>query len=386
MNMKLDSLKLLVLIQLFFWMRVGIIEPVFVLFIRRTGVTVTEIGWLMMANSIGWAIFEPTFGIVADRLGKKRLIIYSIAATSIIYVAYTFATSIWHFYLIIFAMSSNMAAGVVSLRAMMMDLLPTTGTGRAYGRYSAIIAIGSIIGPPLGGFLANTVDYTVPFYLSGGLGIICLATVIPLQYSDNPTSKTPITPKTSNQGGMMTKPLLGILLVRLVFMFNMNFQRSFLPIFLHESPSLKASETEIGFYMGTMRLTTAFSQLFLGNLADKIGNKKLIVAGLAIGGLSYLSLFPISQVPLLYPLGALQGIAFSAADMSMMLHLMAVTPKNSSGKSMGIYGLSEDIGVMIASPTMGAIYEGNGPSSSILFISAVLICNAAASLFLIKKR
>lgn len=44
MNVKLDSLKLLVLIQLFFWLRVGIIEPVFVLFIRRTGVTVTEIG------------------------------------------------------------------------------------------------------------------------------------------------------------------------------------------------------------------------------------------------------------------------------------------------------------------------------------------------------
>ena len=382
---KIDSLKLLVVIQLFFWLRVGVIDPVLVLFIRRIGITVTQIGLLMMVNSVGWAVFEPIFGVVADRIGKKRLIIYSIASTSLVYVSYTFATSIWHFALIMFAMSSNMAAGVVSIRAMMMDLLPTSGIGKVYGRYNAIVAMGNIIGPLLGGFLADTVSYFAPFYVSGGLGIICLATVLPLRYNERPISKASLTMKTLDRSKLMTKPFMGILFTRLVYMFNMNFQRSILPIFLHESQSFRASEVEIGFYMGIMRFTTALSQLFLGTLADKVGSKKLIVSDLAIGGLSYLSLIYLNEVPFLYLLGALQGIFFAAVDMSMMLYLMTITPKDSSGKAMGVYGLSEDIGGMISSPTLGMVYERIGPLSAIFFISTVLICNAIFSISLIKK-
>lgn len=68
---------------------------------------------------------------------------------------------------------------------------------------------------------------------------------------------------------------------------------------------------------------------------------------------------------------------FAAIDMSMMLHLMAITPRESSGKAMGIYWLAEDIGGMIASPTLNTIYKRISSSFSIFFISTVLRVNAA---------
>lgn len=355
------------------------------LFFRGMGITVTQIGLLMMVQSSGWAIFEPVFGIVADRLGKKRLMIYSVITTSIIYVSYTFASSIWHLYLIMFAMSSNMAAGAVSGRAMIVELIPASRRGRTYGRYMAALSMGSVFGPIIGGFLTEAVGYAAPFYFCGVLGLLGLVAIFPMRYEERVGKMKSIAVTASNRSSLMARPFLSLLILRLLYMFNMNFQRNTLPIFLHESPSFRASETQIGFYMGLIRFTSAISQIFLGSLSDKVGYKKLIVSGLAMGGLSYLSMFHISGALPLYLLGSVQGVFFAATDMSMMIYLMTTIPEGSTGKAMGFYGLSEDVGGMIASPSLGIVYDRIGPLPSVAFISTILMCNGALSLLLVKK-
>ncbi len=122
-----SSLSLLLIYQFTFWLRSGIIDAVLALFIRRMGISVTDIGFLMVIQSLGWAIFEPIFGFVTDKIGKKRLMLYSAVSTSLVYFSYPLANSIWHFRFIVFALSSNMAAGLVSTRAL---------TGRASTSFS----------------------------------------------------------------------------------------------------------------------------------------------------------------------------------------------------------------------------------------------------------
>lgn len=384
-DQKLRSLRLLLVVQLTFWLRLGIIEPILALFLRGTGITVTEIGLLVMVQSLGWAIFEPIFGVLTDMVGKKRLIIYSIVGTSVIYVSYPFATMTWHFYLIMFAMSSNMAAGAVSTRAMIIEFLPVSGRGKVYGRYMAIATMGEAAGPILGGFLADAVGYHAPFYVSGGIGVISLLAALPMKYGSNKIKRTS-TMKTPDLGRLITGSFLGLLLLRLIFMFNWNFQTSNLPIILHEGQGFGVSDTQIGFYMGTIRFTSAVSQLFLGDLVDRIGVKRVITAGLGLSGFSYLSLLFYNGIPYLYLLGAFQGILFAASDMSMMIYLMDIIPKDGSGRAMGAYGFSEDIGGMIASPSLGFVYDHFGTLSPIVLVSTMLTLNAALSIPIIKKR
>jgi MFS family permease len=377
------SLRSLTLVQLSFWLRGGIIDPVLALFLRRTGFSVTEIGLLLMVGAIGWAIFEPTFGIIADRIGKKKLIVYSIVASSIVYLSYNFASSPWHFYVIQFALSSNMAAGAVSMRAMMVELLPETDRGKTYGRYMTIISTGQFLGPLVGGFLADNLGQSVPFYLSAALGIVGLAAALPMKYSERSSSKTQASQSLSYRG-LITRPLLGLFLVRLVYMFNQNFQRSDLPILLHESERLSASETEIGLYMGVLRFTSAVSQVFLGILIDKFGTRKLAVLGLGLSGISYLALTSLGNILMLYPLALLQGVFFASAEMSMMIHLAMISPRGSSSKVLGLYGLFEDLGGMVAAPTLGLIYDRVGSFASTVYVSAVLLSDATLSFFLLR--
>jgi len=368
-----------------YWLRNGIIAPVLALYMRRLGISVANIGFLMMINMLGWAIFEPTFGILADKLGKKRLMIYSAITTSFIYISYTFASNIWHFYLIAFAMSSNSSAGSVSSRAMLAEILPSSGRGRVYGRYTAILSFGQILGPLLGGFITESIGYKMPFFISGGLSMVSLLAILPLKYHKEPRKESISSEFTLIDRNLMTRPFVSLLLIRLLYMFNMNFQRNILPIFLNENPRYTASETQIGFYMGVLRLTAAFSNLLLGDVSDRIGSKKLMFSSLFLGGLSYITLPLFQGVTPLYMLGAVQGIFFASANLSMMIFLMSILPSNSSGKAMGFYGLFEDIGGIVASASLGTVYEWISPMSSVLSVSGILMFDAVLSFLMIKK-
>jgi MFS family permease len=374
---------ILSLFQFIFSLRNGLIAPVLPLLMRSIGLTMTEIGLLMMVNSVAWAIFEPTLGLVADRLGKKKLMIYSVVTTSFVYVSYALARNIWHFAVIIFALASNSAAGVVSARAMMAELLPASGRGKRYGRYMAILSMGQMIGPLLGGFLSDRVSNVAPFYACGGLGVIGLVSAISVRCELGLKKESALRIKSPAEARLITKTSLGILLVRLLFMFNMSFERNTLPIFLHEHENFRASETEIGAYLAILGFTSGLSLLFLGSLADRFGSRNVMILGLATGGISWISLAFISGVWPLYILSVFQGLCFSAAEMSMMIHFMTIIPGGGAGRFMGQYGLSEDIGGMVASPFFGKMYDALGPLSSVYSVSAILVGDAVLSIFAI---
>ena len=209
-------------------------------------------------------------------------------------------------------MSSSLAVGAVSSRAMLTELLPLNNRGKVLGRYMAIVSSGRIIGPVIGGFLAENIGYKTPYYLSGSIGILVLFVLAYLSYNES-TNKTFHSKKSQLLSGFkmistLKKAIFIILFIRLLFMFNMHFQRIIIPILLYESPIFRASETQIGLYLGVVSFSAALSQVFLGHISDIIGSKKILIIGLLMGGLSYLSLNILQNITPLYIVGVFQGI------------------------------------------------------------------------------
>jgi nitrate/nitrite transporter NarK len=81
----------------------------------------------------------------------------------------------------------------------------------------------------------------------------------------------------------------------------------------------------------------------------------------------------------------IQGAFLPAADMSMMIHLMEIMPKGSTGMVMGIYSESENVGGMMASPSLGFVYEILGPTTSIFTVTGALILNAVLSMLIVDE-
>ncbi|MCW4050695.1 MAG: MFS transporter, partial [Candidatus Bathyarchaeota archaeon] len=252
------SLLLLMLVQLTTNFRGGIISPILSLFIRQRGMSIAQVGLLGTASIMGWFIFEPLMGVVADRVRKKWMLIFAILASTVVYALYPLATEFTHFAALYFATSSVMSAYAIALKALQAELLPSEGRGKTFGRYLSIISIGSVIAPFIGGWVTETEGYALPFYLSAAVGLVGLAAVILLRYDDKPDDEQ----KKGGNGwrGLFTGSILSIFTVRALYMFNLIFRVNFLPIFLNESPRFHASETQIGIYMTIVRLAVAGGQ------------------------------------------------------------------------------------------------------------------------------
>ena len=70
----LGQLRLLMIVQLTSMFRGSLVSPILALFIKSHGLSVSQIGYLGIAGMLGWLIFEPLFGLVADRIRKKYII------------------------------------------------------------------------------------------------------------------------------------------------------------------------------------------------------------------------------------------------------------------------------------------------------------------------
>lgn len=376
-------LILLMILSLVTRFRGGIISPILSLFMRGQGLSITEIGLLGTAQMMGWLVFEPLMGIVADRVQKRYMIIVAIIGSTIIYASYPFADTLLHFALLGFSMSSVMSAYAIAVKALTAELLPRSSMGKTYGRYLSMISFGGVIAPFVGGFISELADYTLPFYISAILGIFALLSVILM--SEKEKTKESSNGVNINWTEMLTKSIIGIFTVRGIYLFNLVFRQSFLPIYLNESPNFLASESEIGSYLTITGIATSISQALLGDIVDQIGSRKMITICVGVLGFTYLGFIYLQGVWMIYLLGVIQGIFLAGADMSMMIHLISIMPENQTGMVMGLYSESENIGGIIASPSFGYIYDSYGSNTSIWVLAAILLANTFISWVLLKK-
>jgi MFS family permease len=375
-------LNLLMVVQMAGSFRMGIVSPIFALLIRRHGVSIIEIGVLGIAGMLGWLIFEPLSGAISDRVNRRVMISFAVISTSIIYILYPFATEFSHYLILAFALSSFSSASSVPTRALLTELLPSAGRGHAYGRYMTLVSGSSVVAPFIGGYVSEAVGYAVPFYAAAVVGVASLTAVI-LMGTLPETEKKEQQLKTKLRD-ILTVDLLSIYTVRGLYFFSYPFRSSFLPILLNES-ALHATETEIGTYMTIVGLTAATAQAFLGDLIDRVSSSRIVTAACGLLALSYFSILAATWVPILFAIGAIQGVLQAGADTGMMMHLMSLPSKGKSGMIMGLFAESENIGGVVANPLFGYTYTTFGPLSSLILLSGILLATAGISAVRLRK-
>jgi MFS family permease len=375
-------LNLLMVVQMAGSFRMGVVSPILALLVRRHGVSIVEIGVLGVVGMLGWLIFEPLSGAVSDRVNKRLMITFAIVSTTVIYLLYPFASEFSHYLVLSFALNSFSSASSIPTRALLTELLPTSGRGHAYGRYMALVGGSSVVAPFIGGYASEVLGYAIPFYAAAVVGVISLTAVMLMGKLPEP-EKRERQPKTKISE-VLSADILSIYTIRGLYFFSFPFKSSFLPILLNES-SLHATETEIGVYMTVVGLTAAAAQAFLGDLIDRVGGGRIVAASCGLLALTYLGILYATWIPLLFAIGAVQGVLQAGADTGMMMHLMSLPNKGKSGMIMGLYAESENVGGVIANPMFGYAYTAFGPLSSLVLLSAVLLAAAGITAVRLRK-
>jgi len=139
------------------------------------GAAQTEVNAVLTSYIVAAAIGTPLTGWLADRLGQKRLFMAAVAGFTIASMLCGIATSLDE--MIFFRILQGLCGAVLAplAQTVLININSRERLGPAMAIYGAAIMVAPIIGPTLGGWLTDTVDWRWVFLVNLPVGILALA-------------------------------------------------------------------------------------------------------------------------------------------------------------------------------------------------------------------
>src|SRR4051794_3666569 len=135
--------------------------------------TQDSINWVLTSYIVASAIALPISGWLADKVGRKRLLLISVALFTAASVLCATATSLPE--MVLFrALQGVGGAFIVPLaQATLFDINPRDKQGQAMALFGGGVMIGPILGPVLGGWLTDNYNWRWVFLVNLPVGVIC---------------------------------------------------------------------------------------------------------------------------------------------------------------------------------------------------------------------
>ncbi|QRG66465.1 MFS transporter [Brevibacillus choshinensis] len=158
---------------------IGLVIPIMPKFMESLGITGGIIGLLVAAFSLTQLLFSPLAGRLSDSFGRKRMIVIGMLVFALSEWLFGLASSSW--LLFISRLLGGISAAMImpAVMAYAADVTTTEERATGMGYITAAITTGFIIGPGIGGYIAEF-GIRVPFYSAAVAGVIagCITLVI----------------------------------------------------------------------------------------------------------------------------------------------------------------------------------------------------------------
>ena len=188
----------------------GMMIPVIPYTARHYGADAFQIGLLMSIYSAVQCLVSPFWGRWSDRVGRRPVLLLSMVCTSLSYLWFFFSPSLLHLFLSR-AFAGAVGVSVSSSFAFISDLTEKQGRSKNMALVGAAFGLGFVIGPLLGGLLA---DYTAL-----GASIVCLLGLLAVVFKIRESLETPKKPEASSYLQRFSTALKDSSLRKLLFLF-----------------------------------------------------------------------------------------------------------------------------------------------------------------------
>lgn len=172
MNKK-QALTLTILLSNLFiaFLGIGLVIPVLPTIMNELNITGSVVGYMVAAFAITQLIVSPIAGRLVDRIGRKIMIVVGLIIFGLSELLFGMGRTIE--ILFVSRMLGGVSAAFImpAVTAFIADITTMAQRPKALGYMSAAISTGFIIGPGLGGFLAEF-GTRIPFYAAGILGFL----------------------------------------------------------------------------------------------------------------------------------------------------------------------------------------------------------------------
>ncbi|MEL4014494.1 multidrug efflux MFS transporter MdtG [Dryocola clanedunensis] len=370
----------------------SLVMPFLPLYVEQLGVTGHSAlnMWSGLVFSITFlfsAIASPFWGGLADRKGRKIMLLRSALGMAVVMVLMGFAQNIWQF-LALRALLGLLGGFVPNANALIATQVPRHKSGWALGTLSTGGVSGALLGPLIGGLLADSYGLRPVFFITAAVLFACF--ILTLLYIRE--EFTPVTKKDMLHARQVLTSLKNPKLILSLFVTTMIIQvatGSIAPILTLYVRDLAGNVNNLAFISGMIASVPGVAALIsaprLGKLGDRIGPEKILICALVI---SVLLLIPMSMVQNPWQLGLLRFL-LGAADGALLPAVQTLLVYNSSNQIAGrIFSYNQsfrDIG-NVTGPLIGAAVSANYGFRTVFLVTAsVVLFNAFYSWYSLRR-
>lgn len=182
---------------------VGLAIPVLPKFISEIGASGKDMGYLVAATGLTQFLFSPLGGKLSDQYGRKIITVIGLAIIMVSQFMFSVGTDLWVLYLSRFIGGVGVGLLIPATMAYVADVTTLENRGKGMGLLGASISLGFVIGPGIGGFLAEF-GIRVPFYASAiAAAIAMIVSVIFLPESLSKAQQQTFKNSSLEQNGMV---------------------------------------------------------------------------------------------------------------------------------------------------------------------------------------
>jgi len=355
--------------------------PLIPLFIRSLNASVFQVSLVLFIGGLASALVVMPSGFLSDKYGEKKLIIVSNILLGIFPLLYSISDT-WEE--TIPCTILNMTAFSLFIPARMTLIASSVkpeSMATAYGVMNMAWPIGGVIGPFLGGFLADNYGWSPFFYFLSFIAFLCMILSF---FLNEPDKKGKILDKKSDSHIKSSIILLlGIFFFAHIFG---NTARGILgtvfPFYLTENFHKTKTEAGLFFSIG-FGIATLTAQFPSGILADKFGHKKIMAYGtFMIPIFASLFLFLKDYVSMLLIYMAITGL-WSTTWPASIAYLISITPASKRGLMVGIRQMAVRLGFTVGPLIGGFLWDNFDPAVS--FYAVIFFFAASFILILLLK-
>src|SRR5438105_3062637 len=150
----------------------GLVIPLMPFYAERFAATPLQMTLLFATYSLMAMITAPLWGRLSDRVGRRPVLMASMAAAALAYLGLAFATGLWMLFAAR-AFAGACAGNIAAAQAYIADSTAPEQRAKGMGMIGAAFGLGFIIGPVLGGTIAGndlaTADLETPGLIAAGL-------------------------------------------------------------------------------------------------------------------------------------------------------------------------------------------------------------------------
>ena len=355
---------------------IGFFLPILPLFITARGGAPFLVGVVFAAGVVGRAAVQYPAGWLADRVGRRPLLLGSLLVYAAVFPLYLLPVPVAALAGIRFVHSVAGGAFVPAAMALAADLTPESSRGRVFSQLRASDMVGLLLGPALGGFVAG---FRLEYVFGAG-AVICLAAALVLV---GLPSTVPAQP-----GGTVEADLVPVRPARLL--------RMVLPVLVLGAPvtwtfgaydsvwslyltGRGASTLVVGLSFATYALPIVLFAGLAAGLSDRLGHLWAGRLTLATHGLLAATYPFIASVPFLVFIGVAEGGLTAAGMPALTAEISRRAPAGAQGRTQGMYQLGLNTAQVAGALVSGALY-GVGAVAAFGSVAAVCLLGLAANL------